>query len=330
MALPTIEKTWQQDPNKIVAASTSLAEKRALLRGIKDALLVGCKAGGGGLVPWTAVYSCDSVAAGAAGDAVDRWDADADLVWATAGSAHSWFVLKQTGIAANFQLLISCEGAATGGHLLTVAYSYNAGFTGGTTTARPTATDEIVVLNNGNWVNGNFTAAMRWTAQQSSDGQCTRIWIGAGGLVVGMWLLDKPKAPRATWTNPAICLVAGTGSASNYPTYANLGDFKVAARINTINALMAMTGEGGGSGTVQYLGQSQVAVDDLDLEWPMCPIGLYSATIGSKGRHAQVFDLWWGATTPAVGDSYPTGGTKLYAQVRDLIVPSGGVTLQFT
>lgn len=326
----TIEKTWQTDQNKAIAASSSLAEKRALLRGIKDAFKVGCKAGGGGLAPWELLYSCDSVVAGAAGDAVDRWDADSDLVWANAGSAHSWVVMKQTGIAANFQVCFSCEGTAAGGNLLTVVVSPANGFTGGTTTARPTATDEAIVNAGGSWCNGNATSAMKWHAQQSSDGQCTRVWIGAGGFLVGMMLFDKPKSPRASWTNPHVCLCAGTGAATDYATYAtlhNTGTGAVKARIAGITGSFVLTGEAFND---TALGEHQTFPDDLDGEYTVGAIGLYCTTAGARGRHGQLFDLWWGSTAPVNGDTYPGDASRVLGQAADLVAISAGVVLQWT
>jgi hypothetical protein len=105
MALPTAVKTHQYDVNVAYAAlGTAAADYKRLLRGIKNTLI------GFASNAWTVVGSSSGIAAGL--DAVDRWSADSDLVQAAAGNAHSWIVLKQAQISANYQLirLVACSG----------------------------------------------------------------------------------------------------------------------------------------------------------------------------------------------------------------------------
>ena len=147
------------------------------IRTVKDALIAFAS------TPWTMRYSCNSVTAGAAGDGVDRITTNANLVWASAGSAHSWIVLRQTGIATNFELLLSCENAHASGTTLMIVVSPAAGFTGGTTTARPTATDEVVLNAAAVAWAASAVTALRWHLQQSTDGQCTRIITCAAGSI---------------------------------------------------------------------------------------------------------------------------------------------------
>jgi hypothetical protein len=62
--------------------------------------------------------------------------------------------------------------------------------------------------------------------------------------------------------------------------------------------------------------------NSLDGSWPMAPIGLYSATASNIGRHGELFDLWYGATTRANGDQYPSTGTLYqFTQFDELILP---------
>src|SRR4051812_42695947 len=120
MALPSLTKTWNFLVNALIPATgSSLNDNRTLLKSIKDALKgsgtwtdsAGANLGGAPAGAWTTRYWWDSVTAGTAGDGVDRWGAIGNLVWANAGSAHSWYALRQTGIATNFEVLFSCENA---------------------------------------------------------------------------------------------------------------------------------------------------------------------------------------------------------------------------
>lgn len=104
---------------------------------------------------WSMYYSCDGVTAGTANDGVNRimtanaYD-QAKWVRAAAGSAHSWYVLKSGSSICGalpstpFYLIVDYGTAAD----TTVnVYLSKAAPTGGTTTARPTATDEVGVTN---------------------------------------------------------------------------------------------------------------------------------------------------------------------------------------
>jgi len=211
MALPTLTKTWQHNVNNAIAAlGSALADNRRLLRSIKNALV------GFGTNPWTVRYSSSSAVAGTAGDGVDRWSADSDLVWAAAASAHSWIVLRQTGIATNYEVCFSLEGASATGVAMLAVVSFSAGFTGGSTTARPTATDEqIFTLTN--WSGNGADVASRWSVMQSTDGQCTRVLVCISGSVTLYWIMDRPANPSTGWANPSVSFFVQAAQPTSWP-----------------------------------------------------------------------------------------------------------------
>ena len=88
---------------------------------------------------WTVRQSCDGAVAGAAGDGVDRWTSTftpSKLVRAASGSAHSWMVLRNA--AAALECCIALNSATDGAGAVVFA-RVSAPFSGGSTTARPTA-----------------------------------------------------------------------------------------------------------------------------------------------------------------------------------------------
>src|SRR5215216_3611359 len=128
-SLPALSKTWQFSLNTIVTAQgTADNNLRAYLRQVKNAM----KAFGSS--PWTVVGSSNGVAF-SVNDGVDRWTANADM------PDSSWLILKQTGIAANWQLLF--HRVSTFGCQYFISPS--AGFTGGGALTRPTATDLVTI-----------------------------------------------------------------------------------------------------------------------------------------------------------------------------------------
>jgi hypothetical protein len=319
----TKEKTWQYSVNNTVAALGAITTTHArLLRSIKNTLLAF------GTLPWTVVGSSNSVAAGL--DAVDRWAADGNLVWANEGNAHSWIVLKQTGIGSNFQLLINCSPADTWNRVVNVIASPNAGFTGGSTTARPTATDEVDlnVSNNEYWA-GSHSADGQFVyhVMQSTDGQCTRILTARAGAVCGFWLLDKAKNPVTGWTYPFVGIVKGdtTGDVATIATLAATS--AKFAGWGTAYMNMYATHEVANSNNIPTL---STVPNDLSTKYPVFPIGLLSETAGQRGRHGDLFDLWWGLTAVATGDFYPGDASKQFVQLGDVIFPWNGGAITLT
>jgi hypothetical protein len=161
------------DPNHALAGATNLLISQEHIWYWK-ALLTG-EAGAGGYAGsgrWTVVGSSDGVTA--ALDAVDRWRgtpytgnfADvgtaAKLVRAASGTPHSWVVLKSPDALGPYYLILDYSTSAD--NRIAVIYS-KATPTGGSITARPTATDE--------WVHESF-----------APGQVSEIRLNDGSTVV--------------------------------------------------------------------------------------------------------------------------------------------------
>src|SRR5512136_2332318 len=175
MTLPTKVKTWQYNVNQdLNTLGVALTDRQRLLRTIKNSLI------GFGAAPWTVQGSSNSVAA--AMDGVDRWAADANLVWANAGVAHSWIVLRQTGIGATFEMCIDLSSISP--RVLSCILAVGGSFAGGTTLNRPTAGTELDVSPT-RWFKGDdaltFSCALH--VQQSNDGAITRVGVFDGGIL---------------------------------------------------------------------------------------------------------------------------------------------------
>lgn len=138
MHTPTYHRRWNYELGHPVAqGGSALATNRALWLGLVGYLLS---------IPGVTVYrSCDSVAAGTAGDGVNRWDTDTDLVWGA--GAHSWMVLAlPAGLrypGGTCYLTIDFGYASANGTLGAVYLAETV--SGGSTTARPTGTKEILL-----------------------------------------------------------------------------------------------------------------------------------------------------------------------------------------
>jgi len=339
MATPTKEKTWEYDLNNFVLADNTSSNgayfsTRKRLFQIKEILI-----NNGSTTfttPWTVVSSSDSSTAGAG----DNWTVAADLVWRDDDTSNvfSWIVLRQTGISATFELLITCEEDSINNDGRQIgAWVAQAGFTGGTTTARPTATDERILQNStsdwwGSGGNDNIARSSQTHVWLSSDGECTRIVIHIGTVPTAYWCFEKPKNPVTPWTDPYFAAIQGTSNVTTYqPTYANFYDTAVCVgRYNGVNTNMYMSGEGFASAAA---GENLIAVpNQLTGDWLANAIGLISTTSTFRGRQGEVFDLWWGtnAADDGMGRYFPADASKTFVQIGSLIFPWDGSTTMKT
>lgn len=325
MALPTKEKTWQYTVNQACGNGTDalLAHQDCLFK-IKNAMR------GFALHPWTVWGSNDGQGAGHFGnnDGVDRWVTSANLIWGTGSSNHSWIVLKQDGLGTNTSICYDCATTAQNWVLTMVLFPTGVE-TNGTATARPSATDELVVFLNGYW-SGAYNSG--WYGylhvMESSDGQCTRVVICRQGYVGGWWGFDVPKNPVTGWSLPMIGYGKGQSSStltSSISTYASHNDTDTSClgKIGSVKTSFFFTSEGWSAGA---LGEYITYPDDDTAEYPFSPIYLASSSyIGTRGPlKGTVYDMWWGSTFPATGDCYPADGSRTFAQFGHLILPWDG------
>lgn len=322
MGLPTLIKTWDFSVNHLDGTSTRFTGHGTTMFALKTALTTL------GSNPWTVVSSSDGLAnAGAA----DYWtDASKCNTHNTSGN-RSWIVLQQSalGSSSTFQMMFTCAKNGGGQSTIIETYFSEGGlFTGGSLTANPTATDQVLAAPytgaQGWWDHLDCTSTpARLHVAMSDDGEITRWWIYMAGYCPCFFSVEKPKDAVSGWTPPwfAVACVDLYSGTSNRPTYAYLNDIKTntACRLNSTKDQLYLTSEGC---VTSMLGQLQTWTNDLDSStWPMFPIGLFSDTPASRGRHGTMTDIWWGSTTRAEGDHYPADTTRQFVQVGDLVLP---------
>jgi len=324
MALPALEKTYQFNVNNVIAAGADELENvRKVLLQIKNALI------GFATLPWTVVGS--SNAATAAMDAVDRWSVYTNLSWNTSAAARSWIVLKQTGLAANFQMLIALtSNAASNEHFCDIVISPASGFSGASTTARPTAADEVVIHSGAatqGWI-GNFAGTAFTTnthVMKSTDSKVTRWFICSAGKVVSYFAIEQAADPVTGWTVPVVVTsVVSVSTTVDHPTYANLNDLNTAAAgfLATTKFGLYLTAEG----FIAGMNGEQLAIvaNEISSEWMMGPVGVVSTDVGKRGRHGRLYDIWWGTTVHENGTTFPADTSRQFALFGDIIVPWNG------
>lgn len=321
MALPTPAKTHQWDHTTVAAQGSLLADlKRGLRTAIVDKLLA--KATG---AP-TCKGSSNGVTAGM--DNTNRWAADADLVWNTAGNAHSWIVLQ---FGSKFHLCIDLANATSSNMAV---YMSPTAFTGGSTTARPTSADEIQILGTtsagAQWDVGTANIQRVYHLDLTTDSSCLRLISYANNIQASFWEISVPDVFVTGWTNPMYGGIAPGqgGTLDGICTYANLFNASTLLKAKGVSAMnLTYTTECASTGGSGYIGQLQTVPNSLSGEYPMPTIGLYSSTAANIGRHGAVIDIWAGSTINNSGDTYPTGATRTFMTFGDIIMPWDGTVL---
>lgn len=309
MALPTLAKTWQFDVNQTIAAQGSaLATGKAIMFALKESLI------GFAQNPWTVSGSSDSSTAGM--DSVDRWVTAGNIV--NSSSNHSWIVLRQTGIASNYEV---CIDFGTSGNTITLAASASAGFTGGSTTARPTATDEAILISNNIYMSGVDTTH-QLHVMQATDGSCTRVIVWRGGTnLCTFFLFDKAANTVTGWTNPCISIAQCTtsGIAMTYSSL-TLGTSSFGRYSGNFTALW--TSESVGGSIFPELTNIGTVANSIDNSWSFFPIGIASTTAGNRGRHGSMVDIWWRPISVSDGDTFPNSSSnRQFVAFGPLIFP---------
>jgi hypothetical protein len=328
MALPNIEKTWEVDLN-IPFGGEDREEDHA------DGLLLFVLAVTGqrssiATNPWTVAGSSDASTAGFPGPG---WQTRSDITFrrtTDSGSGRSWIVLERP--ISGDQLMIDCftnTGDATmPGRCVAIDYSPTGGFSGGSTTSAPTATDQVQ-LNSGNsgvyWLGGYDGGGHYYLhIRHSNDGRQTYAFWTYRGYAVNYWLFaDLEDAPTG-WTIPVVAAMSIDSSTSDEVSFANL---------YTAQTVRGRVVGGGGAISASLITASWdgdlVAVNlnaanDFDGTYPITAVGVGSTSVGANGMLGRLPDIWFGTQTQSTSTSYPTDESRQFAAMGDIVVPWDG------
>lgn len=255
----------------------------------------------------------------AALDGFNRFTSAAAIV--AAAGAHSWIVLKwKSGL----QLCLDWNNASA--WLVSLTYSVAAGFTGGSTTARPTATDQGTNMTSQNFSWGNVAGPMVIHAAHSEDGNNTRVFVTAQGAVRTVLLVGKAENPPSDWTNPTFVICRGSADVALTPATTYAGTDRTSAThpsgvmpLRMTFSSIYNTAGGGLSYAATYLAYDK---NVWSRAYDACEVGLVSLGGGLIAPRGKVADLW------RVGDGMATGrvfrsadGLYAYAAFAGFLIP---------
>jgi hypothetical protein len=329
MPIPTTEKTWQHTVNNQAANTTVLNDdNKSVLFTIKQAL-TGISPTTGRSLNWANPWTVTKSSNGSVANGNDNWNSVADLNWGT--GTHSWIVLRQPGTG--IEICLDLSNTNTG--YMTQVWSPATSFvlTPGTTSTRPTASDEIILQFNTTWLGGQPSAYIaRVHAMVSTDGRGSRILVNVTSSVLNsvclFWLYDQAKNPVTGWTNYNVALSVDDSTANPVTNHSYLAN---TARIIGVHAgssmSIYMSSESTwrtGAGVKSVIRSDHIkAPNDFNGEWPITTIGLTSQTAGAVGRHGQLYDIWFGSDF-LHGKTYPDNLMNRLAQFHNIILPWNG------
>lgn len=346
MALPTLLKTWRFVPNVLVSEVDDLTMRAELMFQIKRRL-TGNSAGDWTTPPsafWVVVSSSDSVTA----DATDRWLDNGDLVWAAEASPHSWILLRRVdyfGVGDHLEWLISLNGTSRNGGIGSFMTRNNGGtftgFSGGTTTARPSSLQEVQLRpDNGatasvsGWMglDSATPTTRRFHVLASSDGQEWRVLFCTGGNCVALWSFGQLVEPPALddtgvagWDFPVAALVYALDSDAELLTVSNFNDTSgdshyAIGELNTPSTHLAHVGTL--ALTTDEFVIRMVANNSFDGSVPFTsqPLILDTDQVRS-GLMGYVKDQWWGLQLNNTADDYPDDASRQFVQASSWIFP---------
>lgn len=327
---PVIIHDWKSSVNNLVTNSDHLIMRRDLLFEIKERW----KGGSGWLdmdgsassfvSPWQTDYSATSSVAGAPGDGVDRWGSPSDVTWGVGLSSNrAWHVLVHPDffdVGEPLYILIDCTQSTSGqNHAAIGVYFSRAGFTGGATNARPTATDEAQV-NPSNGTNatagwqghsGTGATSRRFHFQMSDDGRMVRIWVTHDGACVSRWEIIAVENPPSAWTHPVLVSILSGSSTSELNVWSNnwlfqnnkaefvgyddvFGLFKVAAGMYFFETTTPSLAN-------RHHGKSIESWSNSLTPGPI-PLAILAGE-APAGILEYIPDCWWGNTTLTTGNA---------------------------
>ena len=342
--LPTLDKTWEFHVNDVTNyVSTKYTTRRYALLAFKNALINTSDF----TSPWVVESGCDSSTVVNNNPATaDVWSAYTDITW-NWGGAHSWMVFKQPGVnSGGLQICISCLGHVgfSEGKALDVRLSLSAGFgavnggTDGTTSARPTATDERAMVSvtgatpGANWNGDVASTGTILHLEMSDDGECTRFQFAQDGKVVCFVLIDVANDPLAGTPGWSEALGgAWMFNSSSGPSYSRGNDtalYRTRVDGNDVSAYITSLGDGAAAS-----GQNTTVVNDLGSCWEMYECGIWApdSQAPAAGQLGKFYDLRWVSTALTVGDTLPASGTLYqWMCIGDFAIPWNQISPTFT
>jgi hypothetical protein len=283
ITFPLFVKEWLAPSVTVLPLqSTAALQNAAGIIACKDALKAVAN-------PVTVVGSSNAVSFNMSG--TDTWATTADIVAGTSGNI-SWIVLHHLS---GLYICISFDQANN--QSATIKYS-QVGFTGGSLTARPTASDEFGLGSAETWFLGNNVGRCKLVLLHSADGKTTYLFIMYHGIILSMWMLGEATPSHGSWSPALVAVINGSGSISS----TSLNDGQRWKANDRVSAYMASGGcflrtlrpyGGGVVGELSNMDQKALYRESPTGKWQHWGIPLTCINSPRRGlTHGNLIDIW--------------------------------------
>lgn len=311
-------KTWTVTKNQLAAFDATIAYGGSDIPNGYKLLLIDVYANMIASGKWAVRGSSD--ASTAAMDNTNRLSVVADVRFTSGANIHSWIVLEQ--LATGMHVLWNHQYGNDGGskHNMELYVSRNA-FTGGSTTARPTTTEEALVRSGKNpsglldkWHQGQSSVDYRWHAWHSTDGTVTMIGCWQSGTLRSWWEFTELRYAADEWLTPwAISMVGGVNNSTDFFDYDSCWVNEEFQAIYCPQLLFysyafpyttTHSADNDAGATVLPIFRQITAVNPTSNEIDCFPAGVFNTAGGYYGMGGYYFDKYWSGVG-VTGDLHP-------------------------
>lgn len=249
--------------------------------------------------PWVVAYSSDGMTAGTSGDNINRWLVAANLIWNT--SAHSWVVLQNVD---GVQVLFDLDFSNSAQHSMNMLFSNSGGFTGGTTTVRPTAPDEENMIRLGtstSWISGGSFTDYRVWCHASDDGKIFRWNVILNSVMHAYGFIEEMRGAPTGAIRPYYASAGATSTTNDVTSPTTTG-----GDVDLVLCTAANKPTGAGYLTCQAAnGAAPFSTASHNEEWSgethLFTQGVWVPTSGgARGAKGSRFDAYWTNDPPNV------------------------------
>jgi hypothetical protein len=309
MAEISNSKTWTKIYRTFASGAGS---DKTVIRTIKNDLIT---------AGFSHVSSCDSAAVSSS---TDLWDSDSDIVW-SATTNHSWIVLSHSGIVSGLQICIDLNYAS---NYITAWASMSSGFSNGTISSRPIASDEIKISEGTScgWGTPGESYSRQYNLFYCTDS--VRIYTAHSSTSsYGFWHFDKIQNAPTWLTYPAVLKIGDVSlSALKRSSFVNSSGFSYCS----VNGKQILVNFGSlclASTAVQDL--TSLNSGDYNSEWPTSKVIVVSNSISVPGIYGYLADMWQVVDDLADFDYFPGDGSKAQFVLQDIAQGSDGSTISW-
>lgn len=277
-SFPVFLKDWQRPIQVVLPTKTTATIQNGVAAvAMKNAYVDPIKS------QWRLKGCSDSVSANMS--SIDLIVDDSDII-ANAAGAHSWMVLMN--LATGQQYCVDFNQANN--QTVTLAMSVAAGFTGGSTTARPTATDEVTAVTI--WFAGANTGRFRLVVVHSVDGSTTYGFIFYRGIIITSWCFGQALCHHGAWSPALYGWLLGANTLSST-------GLNSSTRFDNVDNVLSYAAGGPmflrwtrAYSNGNFLEVLQANRPSRSEKWPTYTIGLFCMNAPRLCKHGRLIDMF--------------------------------------